>query len=536
MPFAEVRAVLWAQARIARNLLGRRAASQFVVVAAMGAVWYGLWTTGAVMTAVFLARATNLEALGGTLRAALLLALAYWQFVPILMLSTGAAIDLKQVLPYPIPRKQLFGLDVLLRLSTASEVLIVLAGATVGLLRNPLLPWWAPAGFLPFAAMNLLAAVGVRSLLTRLAARRLIREIALVLFVLAAALPQIILLTGSHERVAKVLHSPTQSLWPWGAAGSIAAGQAGLAPWLALAFWTGLAYAFGRWQFERGLRFDRDEAGMVQASAASSAGWRDRLYRLPSMFLGDPLAALVEKEIRFLPRAPRFRLAFLMGFSFGLLIWLPMAARGFQQGGSFFADNYLTFVTIYAVLLLSEATFWNCLGFDRGAVQIYFAAAVPMWKVLTGKNLAVALVVLLEFFVVTIVCLLVRMPVTAAKLVEAGCVTAIFTLYALAIGNIGSSRYPRPIDPKQSWRASSASRFQALLMAILPIMAAPLALAYLARWAFDSNAAFFGVLAFDAALGGVVYWIALDSAATNLNRRREETLAAFGERGGPVAA
>ena len=41
--------------------------------------------------------------------------------------------------------------------------------------------------------------------------------------------------------------------------------------------------------------------------------------------LADRFGVLVEKDIRFLSRAPRFRLVFLMGFTFGLLIWLPLA-------------------------------------------------------------------------------------------------------------------------------------------------------------------------------------------------------------------
>ncbi len=52
--------------------------------------------------------------------------------------------------------------------------------------------------------------------------------------------------------------------------------------------------------------------------------WIEWFYRLPSALLKDPLGALIEKEFRFLVRSPRFRLVFLMGFTFGLVIWLPM--------------------------------------------------------------------------------------------------------------------------------------------------------------------------------------------------------------------
>ena len=104
-------------------------------------------------------------------------------------------------------------------------------------------------------------------------------------------------------------------------------------PWLALLLWTAVAYAFGRWQFERMLRFDRDEAAAPKTKHLARRGWLDRLSSWPSALFRDPLAAIVEKEIRFLPRTPRFRLAFIMGFSFGLLIWLPMALGGPARPG-----------------------------------------------------------------------------------------------------------------------------------------------------------------------------------------------------------
>ena len=40
----------------------------------------------------------------------------------------------------------------------------------------------------------------------------------------------------------------------------------------------------------------------------------------------------------------------------------------------------------------------------------------------------------------------------------------------------------------------------------------PVALAYLARYAFESEWAFFGVLLFGAVLGGVAYWFSMESA------------------------
>ena len=62
-----------------------------------------------------------------------------------------------------------------------------------------------------------------------------------------------------------------------------------------------------------------------------------------------------------------------MGFSFGLLIWTPIAFGRLSTERSFMSDNYLTMVSIYALLLLSDALFWNCFGFDRSAAQDLFS-------------------------------------------------------------------------------------------------------------------------------------------------------------------
>jgi ABC-2 type transport system permease protein len=59
-------------------------------------------------------------------------------------------------------------------------------------------------------------------------------------------------------------------------------------------------------------------------------------------------------------------------------------------------------------------------------------------------------------------------------------------------------------------------------------------LAYLARYAFGSELAFWGVLAFAAMLGAAFYWIAMDSAVNTALRRRELLLVELGRGEGPV--
>jgi len=302
-----------------------------------------------------------------------------------------------------------------------------------------------------------------------------------------------------------------------------------------LVAWVAAAYAFGRTQFERGFKIDAAaERASLTPSRPEGDSWYERLFRLPGAVLPDPLGALVEKELRFLSRSPRFRLVFLMGFTFGLLVWLPMALRS-GGGNSVFASNYLTFVSVYALMLLGEVSFWNTFGFDRAAAQLYYVTPVPIGLVLIGKNIASAIFVFLEITAVTLVCALFRMPITPGKLAESYLVALILAVYLVALGNLASVYYPRPVDPAQSWRRSAAGKMQAMLMFAYPVLSIPIALAYLARFAFESNAAFYGMLAFDAALAVTVYWVALDSTVHAAEARKDAMVTALCQGDDPVS-
>jgi ABC-2 type transport system permease protein len=259
------------------------------------------------------------------------------------------------------------------------------------------------------------------------------------------------------------------------------------------------AYAFGRRQFERSLRHD--------PAAARSAGRAERSTprAIPASIaslLRDPMAALVDRELRVLGRAPRFRLLFLMGFTFGLVIWLPMLLRGEAP------ESLLTLVSAYALLLLGEVCFWNIFGMDRAAVQMWFASPVPLSHVMRAKNLAAACFIALEVTLVCLVCFLLRVPFTASRVLEAYCAVGVLAVFLFATGNMISVRYPRSLDPSQSWGRGGVGKVQAMLFLIYPVAGAPVLLAYAARYAFDADFALYAVLAIDAAIGAIVYRIA----------------------------
>jgi ABC-2 type transport system permease protein len=528
------RAILWAQWRTLRNSYPRAGIGWTNILTS---IWYGFWTLAAVAAARLLANPENLGLLKVVLPGILFVVFLYWQVVPLLLAATGASLDLRKLQAYPIPISQLFGIEVLLRLTAGIEMLLVLMGVAAGTLLNPKLPVWSTLAFLPYILFNLFLAVGVRDLVARLLARKRVREIAFFLLVICAALPQMLLTRSPSTggRIRMFLASETHFGWPWSVTANLVQGVDVLHSLGIILAWTAAVAVFGRWQFHRTLSFDADAARASGSEPVSQLGLAERFYRLPSAVFADPLGALIEKEVRFLMRSPRFRLVFLMGFTFGLVIWLPMAFGRAGMPRTFLGTNYLTVVSVYSLLLLSEVCFWNSFGFDRSAAQVYFLAPLSFSRVLIGKNLSALFFIVLEISAITAVCALLGMPLNLMRLAEAYSVAGVISIFLLGAGNLLSIHQARAVDPATSFRKGTASRVQAILFIVYPVAFLPAGLAYLARWAFDSEIAFFAVLAINGSIGLVVYRIALESAVAAAERLKEQMVTALSAGEAPIA-
>lgn len=502
-------------------------------------LWYVMVAVLAFTVAAFLPEIKTRPELARWLGGGLLLAFLFWQVVPVALATTGMSLELKRLLVYPIPLSSLFAIEVLLRVTTGIEVLIVITGAAVGLVRSPIAPWWAPAFLFLFVLFNLLLSAGVRDLLTRLLSRRGVRELVVLGIVLISALPSLIVTlippetwkTRFSEFDGRIPDVPL----PWTLTARLASGLASWTDLAGLALWVLLACAFGYTQFKRGLSWDADEVRAKQRHTAPRrlAGLAEWFYTLPSRIFPDPLGALVEKELRFLSRAPRFRLVFFMGFSFGIIIWMPIVLRGGRQEG-FMAENFLVMVSLYAALLLGEVLFWNSFGFDRMAAQGYYVMPVRISTVLLAKNLAAIILLMLEVGIISCVLIALQVRTVAAKIPESFAVTLLMALFLLAVGNLASTHYPRPVDPAQSWRHSNAGKTQAFMLLIYPAIALPITIAYLARYAFQTDLAFYLVLASGFLVGGITYSVSLESAVEAADQRRESLLAALSRGEGPI--
>ena len=520
------------------RLDSRRRGAIFSIITAL--VWYGFWTFLAFLAEEFTSSVEAASMIRQTLPAGFMFIFLYWQLAPIVSASLGASLDLKKLLVYPVPHQKLFVIEVLLRLTNGAEMLLVLAGTMVGLSCNPAFggiratPRLLASGLL-FVVFNLLLAAGLRNLLERLLTNRRLREVVLPIVAIAAVIPQLLLANRAPMAPWRRLLVHTSSAFlPWSAVAHLSLGDALIVPLLTLVSWAAVAFVFGRWQFERSLHYDAQSTAGFSLANERTRSRVEFFYRLPVLLLRDPLAAVVEKELRALSRTPRFRMVFFMGFSFGLLVWLPIVA-GRGHGGSIVADHFLTIVSIYALALLGQVSYLNTFGFDRSAAQVYFSTPVSIAKALAGKNLAIAIFIAIEMLAVTAASLVLRIQMPSGSVSEAFLVTPIVGLYLLAIGNLSSVQFPRAMNPERVSQGGAASRMQALIFVFYPAAILPVFLAFWARYVFSSDLIFYVILAFAAVLGGVVYWIAMESAVSAAVERREKILMELSRSEGPVA-
>jgi ABC-2 type transport system permease protein len=315
-------------------------------------------------------------------------------------------------------------------------------------------------------------------------------------------------------------------------------GSTFLVPVTALCVWAFLAYWFGRSQFERVLRFDAGaaQARTVRPDSSRRRSLTDLFFRLPGTLWRDPLGGLVEKELRSLARTPRFRMVFVMAFTFGVIVWLPMAINKGSKEPGFMSHYFLLFVCLYALTLIGQVTYWNCFGFDRSAIVFYYAAPQPMRLVLIAKNLAVMTYLMVDILLLNIVVALLHLTGGWQQALETMVVVLTCSLYLLAMGNLASVNYPRAINPERVSHGGGGGKMQGLLILFYPLALLPVMLAYLARWTLDSQIAFDAVLVLAVVIGGVVYWLALSSAVDSADRKREKLIVELSKNDGPIVA
>src|SRR5947209_10038833 len=130
-----MQAIAWAQFRTSRNHLPRTSIRSLLLWL-LTLLWYGLFVGLGLGLAMALPR-VPLPELREAVPAALLAIFVFWQFIPLLTLSTGWSLQLNKLRVYPVSDPALFWIEVILRITTAPEMIPVVIGGMLGLMRNP---------------------------------------------------------------------------------------------------------------------------------------------------------------------------------------------------------------------------------------------------------------------------------------------------------------------------------------------------------------------------------------------------------------
>ena len=536
--WAQILAIAWAQMRVSRNHLPRTDAGA-VLVWLLSLLWYGLFAAAAVGLSIALPR-TPVSDLQQFLPLGLLIVFAFWQLIPLFTLSSGWSLQLNKLRMYPVRDQALFGIEVLLRVTSAPEMIIVLLGALIGLLRNPDVPLLWPLFLLLYIPFNLFLSLAIRELFLQSFERNRFRELFAILLVSIGILPQILMRSPLGQMAKPYLWAISRgALAPWHEVAMLSVGSFSLSRLTLLLIWLFGSYRLARRQFAKSLLDEetfRPTAPVRGAAATHRIAGRNPLaglLHLPSRLFSDPLAALLDKELQSLLRMPRFRVMFGMACVFSVLIFIPVAL---ENGGhnAFVRANLLPIITLYGLLILSDALLLNVFGFDRAAAQIYFVSPVPFNAVLKAKNLTATVFILLQGMAALIVAFVMRVSIGPHAIADAAAATAVVGLFFLSVGNLMSVAMPRPLDPRQTFRKQSGGKMQLWFLLSSAGMFLLMAFAFLAQWALDSHWALVGVLALEFAIGLIVYRIALDSAVERGLRERERIIDALSKGASPI--
>jgi ABC-2 type transport system permease protein len=405
----------------------------------------------------------------------------FWQLFPVMATALSETMDSSHLLRFPLNYRAY----VLVRLvygaldpATVLGTLWLLGIALgVGWARPGLLFLWTALVLVIFAAVNMLLTQMVFAWVERWLAQRRTREIFAVLFFLAMISLQLVgpMLSRYGNRSNATFHkishvaNPLQAILPPGIAAAAIASAADGRYVLALAFLAALLLYPAAVLRVLGVRLRAQYRGEnlsevtgdtrpLHRNAAVQPGWN-----VPG--LSGPVAAVFEKELRYLGRSGPMLLTFVTP----IIMLVVFGMRG-RSGG--FLDNSpdlaLPIGSAYALLLLTNLIY-NTFGADGGGVQFFLASPVSFRSVVLGKNLAHMAVLAAEVVVLAIgVSVLFRPPSLLAL-----ATTVSGSLFAaplnLAAGNLLSLYSPKKIEVATFGR-QRASQLTVLASFVLQIL------------------------------------------------------------------
>jgi ABC-2 type transport system permease protein len=410
--------------------------------------------------------------------------LFFWQVFPVMAAAFTSNSDSSDLLRFPLSYSSYFLVRLAYGACDPASIIGILwsIGILVGVVfaKPASLPWTLLV-LLAFAAFNLLFMQMIFAWVERWLAQRRTREVMGVLFVLLMLSFQLIgPLTGRYgkrarpdlQRVVAIL-APVQRILPPGlAADAIVQGIYPQWP-VALssfALLSAFGMVIGYGLHVRLLAQYRGEN--LNESAAASVLPKDRQLRLGWNLPGfaTPVAAVFEKEVRYLLRSGPMLLTFVMPF-FALFVFRFGAMNSARRAVGFLThapDLAFPFAASYMLLMLTNLVY-NSFGGDAAGVQFFYASPVTFRDIVLAKNITHATILLLEVIVAwAAVGFLYGRPapdITIATL--AGLLFA--APLNFAVGNVLSLYSPKRLDYSK-FGGQRASQMTALIGVVLQLV------------------------------------------------------------------
>jgi ABC-2 type transport system permease protein len=465
----------------------------------------------------------------------------FWQALPVLLSSFQEQFDMTILLRFPVGFWSFILLYLIFGLVDVSTVTCGACcfGLWVGItLARPELFAWVALGLAAFAVFNILLARAIFAWIDRWLAQRRTREIVGALFFIFVLSLQLLnpalrmtRQSGNESREdrAASVRRMTEAIKPWlekanevqgwlppGLAASSFSRADGGRPVAAL----GSLSLLGLYVVAAGgvlawrLRAEFAGENLGEAPRAKKLARRDRAWLLDG---SGPIAAVMEKELRALLRT--LPLIYAIGAPLLLvLVFSGVFVKSASRGHAFALA--LPVCMVYAQLGFTQL-FYNNLGAEGPAIQLYFLSPTPIRTTMLAKNIFHSLLFALVALQAGILTSL-RLGTPDAVVIAATVAWLLFSLPSnLAAGNIFSLTMPYRINPGRitRQRGSQANALLSLLvqLGVLGIGATVFALC----WVFGHPWLAVPIFLVLAVIAIQVWWRVLRNADTMANQRRD---------------
>jgi hypothetical protein len=471
--------------RIFRNSLRTKSAKLDLLAYVLTGVLGSLFAVGAGIGmgigAYFMVSGGKLKLLSLLLWAVFLV----WQFLPLMLATSASGFDFRNLLRFPLRFSAFYLLGLTFGLADPAAVtaLFWLLCITVGVTFAHL-QFFFPAAllFFSFAVMNLLLSRMLFSWLERLLARRRSREALGAIFLLLLICFQFSGLFverwGRQSAPILIKALPLANLLPAGLPGKALEGLThGNALPLVESTALLLVYAAACGLLLRvrlRAQYLGEDLGETRAAAAPrrvpvpvrgveatrapagvSAGEAKASFL--TGLIPSPAAAVLRKEIRYLLRNSSLLLAFVLPVILITFISFSLSNPRHGPGNAFLKrmpDLAFPFGIAYMFLIIGQFAH-NVFAFDGRGVQMFYLSPVRFGDILLGKNLMLAMALVLETAGVWILVSALKGPPGAIYVLATLCWLLFAMLVHFIVGNWLSLRFPRRFDFGQFRRRAS---------------------------------------------------------------------------------